>query len=135
MNIKIELDTADFMIIYLILKRYDELIEERPQRNLDLVLLQETFGIITDQTKGQIQNIHTVRFELDILHFMVMYRFLMETNKGIDELMELEVDFSLFQDVFDKISEQLSRQYNDQMGSELEKKRLVREALFDKNYN
>lgn len=72
-----------------------------------------------------------IKIELGIVEFMVMYRFLMETNNGINERPDNNLDFSIFQETFEKIEKQFSEQFTDEMGDEFERVYKIRELLFN----
>ena len=63
-----------------------------------------------------------IKIELGIVEFMVMYRFLMETNNGINERPDNNLDFSIFQEAFEDIEKQFSEQFTDEMGDVFERK-------------
>lgn len=76
-----------------------------------------------------------IKIELGIVEFMVMYRFLMETNNGINERPDENLDFLIFQEGFESIGKQFSKQYTDEMGDVFERKYFARELMFKKNNN
>ena len=76
-----------------------------------------------------------IKIELGIVEFMVVYRFLMETNEGINERPDDNLDFLIFQEGFESIGKQFSEQYTDEMGDVFERKYFARELIFKKNNN
>ena len=76
-----------------------------------------------------------IKIELGIVEFMVMYRFLMETNNGINERPDNNLDFSIFQEAFEDIEKQFSEQFTDEMGDVFERKYFAKELMFKKNNN
>ena len=72
-----------------------------------------------------------IKIELDVLHFMSVLNFLIEANKGIDEVPEKNLEFQIFQETFNEINDQFNEQYTDRMGYEFEMQYQIRELLFN----
>lgn len=72
-----------------------------------------------------------IKLEIDVVHFMVLLRFLLETDKGIKERPDKQLDFVIFQEAFENIGKQFNKQYTDEMGDEFERLYKIRELLFN----
>ena len=76
-----------------------------------------------------------IKIELDVLHFMSVLNFLIEANKGIDEVPEKNLQFKILQEAYEEVTKQFQDQYTDGMGCEFEMQYQIKGLLFDKRTN
>ncbi len=74
-----------------------------------------------------------INIELDMLHFMVVYQFLVEATNKIEE--DKNFSFTIYKEAFQKIEEQFSDQYTEEHGRYFERRHLIRKALFKNQRN
>ena len=71
----------------------------------------------------------TIQIELDMLHFMIVYQLLMETQKEIKMRSRSHISFDILKEAFQTIDEQFSEQYTDKHGEYFERRHLIRKTL------
>ena len=72
-----------------------------------------------------------IRIEMDMIHFSVMYQYLMLANEQTKDKEGL--NFLLFQEAFNDLDRQFSEQYTDEHGEEFEQEHELREMIYKIN--
>jgi len=74
-----------------------------------------------------------INIELDMLHFIIVYQFLSEAQKGVSKKQNLNYD--IYKEAFESIEAQFSDQYTEKHGEYFERRHLIRKALFKNKKN
>jgi hypothetical protein len=72
-----------------------------------------------------------INIELDMLHFMVAYQYLLLASKHSQK--KVGFNHMIFREAFEEIDKQFTKQYTEEHGEEFEHQHELRETIFKIN--